>query len=125
MSLRTPLARVRGLGSAKSGTGHWWHQRMTSIAALPLTLFLVVFIVWNIGADRAQLIAAVKHPLIALGLALSILSSVWHMQLGMQVIVEDYVHGAARIPVLLANTFFSIAIAAIALYAIAAMSFGS
>ncbi|CAN5296354.1 succinate dehydrogenase, hydrophobic membrane anchor protein [soil metagenome] len=125
MSMRTPLSRVRGLGSAKSGTEHWWHQRVTAVANVPLVLFLIIFIVRHVGASRAELIASVKQPLVGLGLALAILSITMHMRLGVQVIIEDYVHGAARIPTLLANTFFSVAIAAAALYAIAAMSFGA
>jgi succinate dehydrogenase / fumarate reductase membrane anchor subunit len=125
MSMRTPLARVRGLGSAKSGTEHWWHMRLTSVAAIPLTLFLVAFVLMNLGDTRSELIAAIRHPAVAITLALAVLILAWHMHLGMQVIVEDYVHGWARLAALLASTFFSIAVAAAAVYAIAAMSFGA
>src|SRR4051812_23467549 len=106
MSMRTPLSRVRGLGSAKSGTSHWWHERLTSLAAIPLTIYLIVFIIANLGDSRAELIAAVRHPAAGIALALTVLTLAWHMQLGMQVILEDYVHGVTRIPALLANTFF-------------------
>jgi succinate dehydrogenase / fumarate reductase membrane anchor subunit len=123
--MKTPLGRVRGLGSAKTGTEHWWLERVTSIAAVPLVVFLIIFILCHLGADRTALVASVKPPLIAIGLALSLVTILWHMQLGMRVIIEDYVHGAMRIPCLLANSFFTIALGAIALYAILALSFGA
>lgn len=123
--MKTPLGTVLGLGSAKAGTEHWWLQRVTAIANIPLVTFFVIFILWHLGADRAQLMASVKHPLIAVGLALSFLSVLWHMRLGMQVIIEDYVHGAWRLPCLLANLFFTIVLGIAALYAILALSFGA
>lgn len=123
--MRTPLGMVRGLGSAKTGTEHWWLQRVTAIANIPLVLFLVVFILWHLGADRAALVASVKHPLIASALIASFLSILWHMRLGMQVVIEDYVHGGWRIALLLANAFFTIALGIAALFAILSMSFGA
>ena len=123
--MKTPLGRVMGLGSAKSGTEHWWLERVTSIAAVPLVIFLVVFILYHLGADRAAVMASVRHPLIAFGLALSVLTVLWHMQLGMQVIIEDYVQGAARVLCLLANSFFTFVLGAVALYAILALSLGA
>lgn len=126
MSLRTPLARARGLGSTKSGTEHWWRERVTSVAGLPLTVFLVVFILLHLGATRAELIASVRHPAVAVPLALSVLTLLWHMQLGMRVIVEDYVHGhAMKLALLLLNSVFAVVLAMAALYAIAKMSFGA
>lgn len=122
--MKTPLGMVRGLGSAKTGTEHWWLQRVTAIANIPLVLFLVVFILCHLGADRAALVASVKHPLIAIGLIASFLSILWHMRLGMQVVIEDYVHGGWRIALLLGNAFFTIALGVAALYAILSMSFG-
>lgn len=123
--MRTPLGMVRGLGSAKTGTEHWWLQRVTAIANIPLVLFLVVFILCHLGADRAALVASVKHPLIASALIASFLSILWHMRLGMQVVIEDYVHGGWRIALLLANAFFTIALGIAALFAILSMSFGA
>ncbi len=123
--MKTPLGMVRGLGSAKTGTEHWWLQRVTAIANIPLVLFLVAFILCHLGADRAALVASVKHPLIAIGLIASFLSILWHMRLGMQVVIEDYVHGGWRIALLLANTFFTFALGVAALYAILSMSFGA
>lgn len=123
--MKTPLGAVLGLGSAKTGTEHWWLQRVTAIANIPLVIFLVVFILWHLGADRAALMASVKHPLIAIALAMSFLSILWHMRLGMQVIIEDYVHGSWRIVCLLGNAFFTVALGIAALYAILALSFGA
>ena len=123
--MKTPLGTVVGLGSAKTGTEHWWLQRVTAIANLPLVIFLIVFILWHLGADRAELMTSVRHPLIAIALAMSFLSILWHMRLGMQVIIEDYVHGSWRIVCLLGNVFFTIALGIAALYAILSLSFGA
>lgn len=123
--MKTPLGMVRGLGSAKTGTEHWWLQRVTAIANIPLVLFLVIFILCHLGVDRATLMASIKHPLIAMALITSFLSILWHMRLGMQVVIEDYVHGGWRIACLLGNAFFTIALGIAALYAILSMSFGA
>lgn len=123
--MKTPLGMVRGLGSAKTGTEHWWLQRVTAIANIPLVIFLIVFILCHLGADRAALVTSVKHPLIAVALIASFLSILWHMRLGMQVVIEDYVHGGWRIACLLGNAFFTIALGIAALYAILSMSFGA
>lgn len=123
--MKTPLGTVLGLGSAKAGTEHWWLQRVTAVANIPLVIFLIVFILWHLGADRAQLMASVKHPLIAIALAMSFLSILWHMRLGMQVIIEDYVHGGWRLPCILGNLFFTTALGIAALYAILSLSFGA
>jgi succinate dehydrogenase / fumarate reductase membrane anchor subunit len=123
--MKTPLGTVLGLGSAKTGTEHWWLQRVTAVANIPLVLFLIVFILWHLGADRATLAASVKHPLVAIALAMSFLSILWHMRLGMQVVIEDYVHGGWRLVCLLGNVFFTIALGIAALYAILSLSFGA
>ena len=125
MSMRTPLGQVRGRGSAKSGTGHWLMQRVTAIANLPLLIFFVGFIVVHLGAKRADVVASLHSPLIAIVLALAFISVLWHMRLGLQVVIEDYVHGhAAKFAGLLFNTFYTMALGAAALYAILKMSFG-
>jgi succinate dehydrogenase / fumarate reductase membrane anchor subunit len=111
MALRTPLARVRGLGSARSGTGHWWHQRLTAIANVPLAVFLVWLAIALTGKGHADVVAALGHPLIATGLLLAMTSLAIHMRLGMQVIIEDYaVAAGARMGLVIANTFFAAAI---------------
>jgi succinate dehydrogenase / fumarate reductase, membrane anchor subunit len=125
MSLSTPLKKVRGFGSAKSGTEHFWMQRVTAIANVPLVLFTLWFMVAHLGATRAELVAAIANPFVALLLVLTLVSVLWHMRLGMQVIIEDYVHGAGlKFSLLLLNTFFTVALGAAAVYAILRMNFG-
>ena len=92
MSLRTDLARVRGLGSAKDGTAHWWAQRLTALALVPLTLWLVVSLVALAGADHAAVTAWIARPVVAVLLTLAIVAGFHHAQLGVQVVIEDYVH---------------------------------
>ncbi|MDQ3287401.1 MAG: succinate dehydrogenase, hydrophobic membrane anchor protein [Pseudomonadota bacterium] len=89
---RTPLKRARGLGSAKDGTGHFIIQRITSIALFFLSFYVIGLIVWLLGADYASVHAAVAHPLHAVLLVSFLIAAFWHAQLGMQVIIEDYVH---------------------------------
>jgi succinate dehydrogenase / fumarate reductase membrane anchor subunit len=126
MRLRTPLKEVRRLGSAKEGTNHFWQQRVTGVANLFLGLFLVALIARYAGADHATLKAALAKPWNALPLLLLILSGAYHMRLGMQVIIEDYVHGeGTKIVLLLLNTFFAILIAALSVFAILKLSFGA
>lgn len=123
---KTPLGRVLGLGSAKAGTEHWWGQRVTALAGIPLTVFLIGFILTHIGATRAEMLASLKNPLVAILLALTMINMLWHMKLGMQVIIEDYVHASRnKFAALLFNTFFSAALGVAALYAILKMSFGT
>jgi succinate dehydrogenase / fumarate reductase, membrane anchor subunit len=126
MSMRTPLAEVRGRGSAKAGTGHFWMQRVTAIANIPLVVFVVYFIIAHLGVTRAEVAASIANPFVAVVLALAFVSILWHMRLGLQVVIEDYVHGtAAKFAALLFNTFFTAALGVAALYAILKLSFGS
>lgn len=113
MNLRNPLARAKGLGSAKDGVAHWWHQRLTAIALTLLSPWFVVFAVGQIGADQAAVQAAIARPLTATLLAAFLLSLLWHARLGLQVVIEDYVHGAAEL-VLQVLVKFAYALAAIA-----------
>ena len=122
---KTPLGRVLGLGSAKAGTEHWWLQRVTAIAGIPLMIFLIGFIMAHIGATRAEMVASLANPLVAILLALTVITLLWHMRLGLQVIIEDYVHApATKLAALLLNTFLTAAMGVAALYAILKMSFG-
>jgi succinate dehydrogenase / fumarate reductase, membrane anchor subunit len=123
--MKTPLKKVRGLGSAKSGTEHFWHQRVTALANIPLLLFLVWFVISHLGASRADMIASIKNPLVAVALLLTLLSVMWHMRLGLQVVIEDYVSSEGRkMALLLLNTFFTLALGLSGAYAILKMGFG-
>ncbi len=119
------LSKVRGLGSAKSGTEHFWMQRVTAIANLPLVIFLIYFIVSHLGAQRSEIIASIKNPLCSVMLVLAIVSILWHMRLGLQVVIEDYVHSEGRkLATLLIINFATFVLGAFALFAILKMSFG-
>jgi succinate dehydrogenase / fumarate reductase, membrane anchor subunit len=126
MTLRTPLKQARQLGSAKEGADHFWKQRLTGVANLILSVFLVVLLVRLVGADHATVKTALSNPLIALPLLLLVLSGTIHMKLGMQTIIEDYVHGeGAKVALVMLNTFFSIFVSAVSIFAVLKMSFGS
>jgi succinate dehydrogenase / fumarate reductase membrane anchor subunit len=126
MSMRTPLGRVRGLGSARSGTDHFWKQRLTAVANVPLTIAFVLILLSLLGADRATTVATLGSPLVAIAMLLFVLSGVIHMRIGMQVIIEDYLHNeGVKIAALIANTFFAVLIGAAAIFAILKMSFGA
>ena len=92
MSQRTPLGRVRGLGSAGSGTHHFWHQRVTSLILLPLTFWLIYSLLAVTPLDHAGVTAWMTAPINAVLLLLFLLSLFYHAQLGIQVVIEDYVH---------------------------------
>lgn len=125
MSMRTPLKNVRYLGSAKEGADHFWLQRVTGAANLLLSIFAICLVLSLIGADHGQVKATLANPLYALPLLLFVVSAAIHMRLGMQVIIEDYVHGeAAKIVLLLLNTFFAIAVAGASTLSILKLSFG-
>ena len=125
MSLRTPLGHVRGLGSARSGTKHFWHQRLTSVASVPLSIFFVVLVISLIGRNHAAAVQILGSPPIAILMLLFILTITYHMQIGMQEIIEDYSHGEiSKLVLLIANTFFAIAIGLASAFAILKISFG-
>jgi succinate dehydrogenase / fumarate reductase membrane anchor subunit len=123
--MRTPLGRVRGLGSARSGTEHFWMQRVTAVANVPLSLFVVGLIITTAGSNYAAVKATLGSPLVAIPLILFVVSATWHMRLGMQMIIEDYVPAeGTKVVLLLANTFFSVAVGMGCVFAILKLSFG-
>ena len=92
MSLRSPLARVRGLGSAKDGTAHWWAQRLTALALIPLTLWFCISVIAMSGADYATVAAWAGSPLVGGLLILLLGATFYHGALGLQLVIEDYLH---------------------------------
>jgi succinate dehydrogenase / fumarate reductase, membrane anchor subunit len=123
--IRTPLARVRGHGSAKSGTGHFWHQRVTAIANIPLTIAAVIIMIMLLGRNQAAVAQILGSPVIAIIMLLFLASITVHMRIGMAVVIEDYVHDeTAKLTLLMANTFFTVIVGLAAAYGILKLSFG-
>ena len=122
-SMRTPMGKVRYLGSAKSGTTHVWHQRLTAYALLPLSICFVILILSLIGKDYNSARAILAAPYVSLLILLFLGSGLYHMPLGMRVIIEDYVHAhGSKTALLVANTFFSVCIGISAAYAVLKLS---
>jgi succinate dehydrogenase / fumarate reductase, membrane anchor subunit len=123
--MATPLARVRGLGSAHRGTETFWRQRLTAVANIPLVLFLILSIVTHIGADYAEVRAYFAQPLVALAMLALMLSAAVHMRIGLKEIIEDYVHGGAKVIAILLATFFAAGVGLACVLAILKISLGS
>jgi len=125
MSLQAPLARVLGLGSAREGSSHWWAQRLTAVGLVPLTLWFA-FSIMGLSHGNYEIMSAwVAEPLHAIGLILLVLTVVYHSNLGLQVVVEDYVHGAAGIAMLIVFRFAHVVLAVTGVYAVAVISVGA
>jgi succinate dehydrogenase / fumarate reductase membrane anchor subunit len=124
-SMRTPLGHVRGLGSARSGTGHFWLQRVTAVANVILATAFVVIVLSLVGKPYSAAMALLSHPIVALLMLLFVVSGLIHMRLGMQTIIEDYVHGeGTKVLAVMANTFFTVAVGAASVFAILKIAFG-
>jgi succinate dehydrogenase / fumarate reductase membrane anchor subunit len=125
MSLRSPLGRVLGAGAAHDGVRHWWRQRLTSIALVPLTVWFVVSILALPSLSYATLVAWMSQSSTALLLILLVLNAAWHSQLGVRVVVEDYVHGTgARTLLLVLIGFAHVLLAAAGVLALLRVAFG-
>ena len=123
--MRTPLRRVRGLGAAHTGTGHFWLQRVTSVAGIPLSFALVIIIIALLGRSHATVVQILASPIVAIIMLLFIINSAYHMWIGMQEIILDYVHAEKfKLVSLMANTFFVFAVAFASAFAILKLSFG-
>lgn len=125
--LRSPLGRVRGLGSAKHGTSHWWLQRLTALALIPLCAWFVVKLLFCLqGGDYAAAVSWLRHPVSAAAMALLLVTGFHHAASGLQVVIEDYVHHeSARLAAIIAVKFLAAAMAVIGLVAIGKIAFGS
>ncbi len=116
VSLRSDIARVRGLGSAKEGVHHWWMQRLTALALIPLGIWLVASLVCNAGADHAAIVQWLGAPFTLGALGLTILAAFYHAVLGLQVVIEDYIHSkAAKFTLLILIYFAAFALGATAI----------
>ena len=123
--MRTPMRRVRGLGAAHTGTQNFWHQRVTSVAGIPLCIALLIIVVALLGRSHAAVVQILGSPIVAIIMLLFIINTVYHMWIGMQEIIVDYVHeDKLKLATLLANTFFSFAVGFACAFAILKLSFG-
>lgn len=126
MTLKSPLGQVRGLGSAKNGTHHWWAQRVTAVALVPLTLWFVYSISTMAGAGHDAVSAWLGQPFNAIVMLLLIAATFHHLQLGIQVVLEDYIHNeGAKIVLLLAVKLGSIALAVAGSFAVLKVAFSA
>jgi len=126
MNLRNPLATARGLGSAKSGTGHWWAQRVTAVALIPLSLWFAVAMLHLVRADYVVVLDWLHAPWTAVLLSLFLFTLFYHAYLGLQVVIEDYVHTEwLKIGVLLLIKFACILLAAGGVFTALRIAFGA
>jgi succinate dehydrogenase / fumarate reductase membrane anchor subunit len=124
-SMRTPLGRVRNLGASHSGTSDFWRQRLTAVAMTLLIIPVIVIVLMLIGSNQAGAKLILGWLPVAIILILFIIASTWHMKIGMQVVIEDYVHGEKlKLAAIVANNFFSFAVALASIYAIFKLSSG-
>ena len=119
MSIRTPLAHVRGLGAAKTGVGHFWAQRVTAVALVPLTIWFLGSVIAFAGADYDAVTSYLQNPVVAVLFVLFLGTAFTHMKLGLRVAIEDYIHReSSKIALLVLIDFFTYATAALAIYSV-------
>jgi succinate dehydrogenase / fumarate reductase membrane anchor subunit len=109
---RSPFARASGLGSAKEGVDAWWRERVTAVALIPLTLWFVGLLIAQSGSNYAHFVSWIREPVTTILMVLMLIGAFWHTALGLQVIIEDYIHSAAKIPALILARFACFALAA-------------
>jgi len=125
MSMQSPLNKVLGLGTAKEGTGHWWSQRLTAIGLVPLTLWFAFELLTLPHGNYEMVSAWIAQPLHSILIVLLIISLIYHSSLGLQVVIEDYVHGAAKVTVLVAVQLFNVLLAVAGIYAVIVVAVGA
>jgi succinate dehydrogenase / fumarate reductase, membrane anchor subunit len=119
MSLRSPLGKVRGLGSAKNGTHHWWMQKVSAVALIPLTIWFVASIVQMTQASHDVVTTWLMSPVVAVLMTLFIVTGIYHLKLGLQVIIEDYIHSeGSKMALQMIITFGCVALATTAVFSI-------
>jgi succinate dehydrogenase / fumarate reductase, membrane anchor subunit len=123
-NMRSPLARAVGLGSAKEGAGPWWAERVSAVALVPLTLWLVASIIAHTGSDYATFIAWMRMPLPAILMTLLLIALFYHTALGLQVVIEDYVHSATKFAAVIAVRLGCCALAGAGIVAILCIALG-
>ena len=123
--MQTPLRKVRGLGAAREGTGHFWRIRVTSVGLIILSLYFLGFVIALNGGDYATVRAALAQPFAALMMGLFVLVGLVHMRLGMQEIIEDYVHAEGqKLVLLILSTFFCVAVGVASIFALLKLTLG-
>jgi succinate dehydrogenase / fumarate reductase membrane anchor subunit len=123
--MQTPLRKVRGLGAAREGTGHFWRVRVTSIALIVLSLYFLGFVISLNGTDYATVRAALARPFATLMMGLFVLVGLVHMRLGMQEIIEDYIHAEGqKLVLLILSTFFCVAVGVASIFALLKLTLG-
>ena len=124
MRMETPIKRVRGLGSAKSGAHHWWTERLSSVSTLALFAWFIVSLVRLPDLDYGTVTEWLGSPLAAVPMILLIISTFWHLKMGLQVVWEDYIHESTKVFSIVLTNFLSIAGAALAIFAVLKIAFG-
>jgi succinate dehydrogenase membrane anchor subunit len=124
--LRSPIGRAMGLGSAKEGVAHWWAQRVSALALVPLAVWFVIAVIRLAGADRAEFVEWVRQPLPAVFLILLLIATFYHGALGLQVVIEDYVDKETeRLGLLIVMRLAAILLAALGIFAVLKLSLGA
>lgn len=124
MRVRSAIGEVRGLGSAGTGAHHWWLERLTSVSTLLLFVWFFVSLLRLPNLEHDTITAWLRSPLAAVPMLLLIVSTFWHLKLGMQVVFEDYVHESSRILSIVITNFLTIAGAVLAIFAVLKIAFG-